>query len=299
MSLRSGCPLVVKVFRRLRGGSQAVLAAANDGQLYVVKFPNNLQGPGILFNEALGSELYRAFALPVPEWKPVSITDSFIDQNPDFWIETPTGRLRPSAGLCFGSRYLGRAGVRLLEILPRNYLNGVRNLRDFWLAWLIDICAEHADPRQVIFREESEGRFTAFFIDHGHMFGGPKNDQLCHFMASRYWDCRVYRPPSSDFLLELPMMELQRAMGSLHAESLWREIKALPDEWINFQALREFAKCLDRLSKPELLRDIHELIVDSARCMSAGNVLQLEPKRFAAKPMPGIHGRGLAPEIAG
>lgn len=53
-----GFPILTGFLKALRGGSQSILAQANDGQLYVVKFANNLQGKNLLFNEAAGSMLY-------------------------------------------------------------------------------------------------------------------------------------------------------------------------------------------------------------------------------------------------
>jgi hypothetical protein len=111
--------LATRYIRNLRGGSQPILAQASDGLLYVVKFTNNIQGANLPFNESIGTELYRACKLRVPAWKPVLVTDSFLDQNPDCWMQTPKGRLRPDSGLCFGSRFLGGDGIRLLEVLPR------------------------------------------------------------------------------------------------------------------------------------------------------------------------------------
>ena len=92
---------VTHFVRNLRGGSQPILAQASDGFLYVVKFANNLQGPNVLFNESAGSELFRAIGVPVPEWRPLRVSDSFLEKNRDCWMQTPGGRLRPSSGLCF------------------------------------------------------------------------------------------------------------------------------------------------------------------------------------------------------
>lgn len=50
---------IVEYVRPLRGGSQPFLAGASDGQLYVVKFNGNPQGPNVLLNECVGNELYR------------------------------------------------------------------------------------------------------------------------------------------------------------------------------------------------------------------------------------------------
>ena len=246
--------------RNLRGGSQPILAQASDGQLYVVKFTNNLQGANLPFNESMGSELYRACGLAVPQWKPLLVHDSFIEQNQDCWMQTPEGRLRPERGLCFGSRYLGGDGMRLLEILPGNSFKRVRNLKSFWLAWMIDICAQHTDNRQSLFQEDDSGRLNAFFVDHGHMFGGPKGEHQPRFQASHYLDYRVYRSVSSQYLLSF-----QKIAGSLDLDQLWKCVQKLPDNWKTQSAFDRFAQCLHRLSNASLLQNILETMVDFHR----------------------------------
>jgi hypothetical protein len=89
--------LAAKFVCNLRGGSQPILVEASDGLLYVAKFTDNLQGPNLPFNESIGSELYRACGLAVPLWKPLLVTDDFLDQNPGCWLQTAAGRLRPDS----------------------------------------------------------------------------------------------------------------------------------------------------------------------------------------------------------
>jgi hypothetical protein len=255
---RNSYSFVTHYIRNLRGGSQPILAQAGDGLLYVVKFNNNLQGANLPFNESIGTELYRACGLAGPSWKPLMVTNAFLDRNSDCWMQTPEGRLRPDSGLCFGSRFLGGDGIRLLEILPGTSFKRVRNHQDFWLAWLIDICAGHADARQAIFRETAEGALDAFFFDNGHLFGGPKGELRPHFLASRYLDPRIYRSVSSQYLLGL-----QKVAASLDVDQLWKRTKALPEEWKTASALESFEQCLKRLSTPILLQGILETIVDA------------------------------------
>ncbi len=251
---------VTRYIQNLRGGSQPILAQASDGLLYVVKFFNNLQGVNLLFNESAGSELYRACGLAGPSWKPLLVTDTFIDQNRDCWMQTPEGRLRPTSGLCFGSRFLGGDGIRLLEILPGTKLNRVRNHMSFWLAWLIDICAAHTDNRQAIFLEDNAGWMDAFFVDHGHLFGGPKGEQRLNFRASRYLDPRIYQSISSEQLLSI-----QKRAEDLNMDRLWRRIDTLPDQWKTDSALDGFAECLCKLSTPKLLRNVLDTMMDAQR----------------------------------
>ncbi len=249
---------ITRYIRSLRGGSQPILAQASDGRFYVVKFKNNLQGPNLLFNESIGSELYRSCKLPVPVWKPLLVTDSFLDQNPDCWMQTPEGSLRPDSGMCFGSSFMGGGSARLLEILPGTSFSRVRNIRDFWLAWLVDICARHSDHRQAVFQEDATGGLSAVFVDHGHNFGGPNGEHRVHFVTSRYLDPRIYQGVSSQQLSELP-----RVIGTVDVVGLWKKVHALPDDWRTSSALNNFAECLDRLSNAQLLHNVLETIVDN------------------------------------
>jgi hypothetical protein len=271
--LNKNFTVVTRYIRRLRGGSQPILAQASDGLLYVIKFTNNLQGPNLCFNESIGNELYRACGLQVPTWKPLLVLDSFLDQNPDCWLQTAQGRLRPEPLMCFGSRFLGGPGVRLFEILPQTSFKRVRNLKSFWLAWLIDICARHADNRQALFLEDAKGRLGVHFVDNGHLFGGPNGDSntTCDrkyhcrvrdrelvraFRCSRYLDSRIYQSVSSSYL-----MDLKRMVGSLDADRLWRNIQTLPEDWKTKSALDGFTHCLCTLSTPSLLQDIVDSMV--------------------------------------
>lgn len=261
------CTDVTHYVRRLRGGSQPILAQASDGLYYVIKYSNNLQGTNLPFNEAMGSELYRACGLDVPSWKPLRLTDSFLDCNPGSWIQTERGLLRPSAGICFGSRFLAPPPAKLFEILPASDYPRIANRAQFWLAWLIDICAEHADNRQALFLQDPAGQFLAHFVDHGHLFGGPKGDSRVHFRASQYLDSRIYPSLSSEELLNL-----RRRLGNIDVDGLWRAVLALPDSWKAPSALRSFGRCLQRLSQSALLCNLLDTIVDSvARRVGIGN----------------------------
>ena len=247
---------VTHYVRKLRGGSQPILARASDGFLYVVKFANSLQGPNLLFNESAGSELYRACGLSVPKWRPLEITDGFLDRNPGCWMETPEGRLRPASGLCFGSRYLGENGTRILEVLPGSSFKRVRNRFSFWLAWLIDICAEHVDHRQTVFVESAEGWLDAYFVDHGHLFGGPGADSTRHFGASRYLDQRIYEGVTAEVLLSF-----QDVLKALNSDKLRQRIEAIPAQWSHASAREGLERCLQKLTTPLLMQQVVEAVI--------------------------------------
>jgi hypothetical protein len=249
--------LVTQYIRGLRGGSQPIMARASDGLSYVVKFANNLQGPNVLFNECAGNELYRAYGLPVPEWTPLRVSDSFLDRNPECWMQTELGSLRPASGLCFGSRLMGQDGGRILEILPSSAFRRVRNQSDFLLAWLIDICADHIDNRQAVFVEEAEGWLEAYFIDHGHLFGGPAGDLNRNFRASRYLDPRIYPAVSFEAL-----PKFKNLVQALDVDKLRQRTKAIPNEWSDASAWERFDRCLQRLKMDSLVQNVFETIAD-------------------------------------
>jgi hypothetical protein len=256
MPVRRQEPAVVTQFiRKVRGGSQAFLAKASDGHLYVVKFTNNLQGPNLLFNECMGSELYRKAGLEVPSWRPLILGGQFVEQNPGCWMETPSGFKRPQAGLCFGSRFIGDQKTRLLEILPGNSFPRIRNRIDFWLAWLLDVCAEHADNRQAIFRQDGEGCYQAVFIDHGHMFCSPRGIVKPHFVAARYLDPRIYSNVCSE-----TMRVLRSRAIRLDCEGVWERVLTLPDEWMTNSAISNFTECLHTLSDSRSIEAVIEMI---------------------------------------
>jgi hypothetical protein len=286
---------VVRYVRNLRGGSQPILAFASDGLQYVVKFVNNLQGPNLLFNESAGSELYHVCGLSAPEWAVLRISDSFIDRNRDCWMQTPEGQLRPTAGLCFGSRFMGDNGKRLFEILPGSMFKRVRNQLSFGFAWLIDVCAEHMDNRQAIFVQDAYGWLDAYFVDHGHLFGGPKAESNKNFRVSRYLDPRIYSGVSLRAL-----MDFQVILKELDVDKLRQRIEAIPAEWSHSSARESFERCLERLKMDSLVRHVFEMIAYDLerRAETESGNSERERKRRSAVLRPGIYGAGLGPNCA-
>ncbi len=236
--------LVTHYIRSLRGGSQPILAEASDGNIYVVKFAGNLQGPHLPFNDSMGTELYRACGLPTTPWKALKVCNSFLDRNPACWLETPEGRRKPTAGLCLGSRFLGDQGTTLFEVLPGSYFQRVENAADFWLAWLVDVCTNHSDARQAIFCEKPSRQLAAVFIDFGYMFGGGTGtDPFRDSRQSRYRDRRIYPRINSGAL-----RTLRKTVNTMDTDQVFRQLAVLPDEWKTRSAIQNLTRCLDCLS---------------------------------------------------
>jgi len=244
----------------MRGGSQANLVLADDGCFYVVKVQDNLQGPNLLFNESAGYELYRSFGLKTPNWQTLQLSESFIEKNRAFWIHDLHDSRPPKPGLCFGSQFLGLEGIRTLEILPARSHKLIQNRADFWLAWVIDACAEHADNRQALFTEDTNSLLYATFLDHGSMFRGADGKSRHNIRASRYLDHRIY----PDLTL-MQQREIESHFANLDTEALLERIKALPEAWKTSSALQNFEQTLNCLSSGTLVRNLLQTMFDIAR----------------------------------
>jgi hypothetical protein len=268
------------LIRKLRGGSDPVLLAASDGLHYVVKFSNNLQGPNVLFNEAAGTELYHACGLPSPAWKPLLVTDSFLDRNRGAWMETDDGPLRPAAGLCFASLFMGGEPGRTFEILPGSYFQRIGNRMDFWLAWLVDACADHVDNRQAIFKEDARGALHALFIDHGHLFGGPDGKHRLPVIGSRYLDPRIYPAFGPEFGRN-EIAGLLKPLRSIDTGRIWRRVQALPEEWKSDSAFDRLRRSLDALADANRVRALLDAMFFDVESSTDRSVA---PARFGPLP---------------
>jgi hypothetical protein len=199
-SSRRGIPHIantihaIRFIRRMRGGSQASLIRCNDGKLYVVKFSNNQQGPNVLANEVIGSQLLRTLGFPTPSWKQVFVSNDFIDQNPDTAFEAPSGKISVESGLHFGSEFLGDDGSRrTYEWLPGGFISRLNNPNDYLGIYILDVLANHCDARQSLFTTLDGGNsFQGIFIDHGHLFGGPNWDLPSKSGKALCQDLRLY-----------------------------------------------------------------------------------------------------------
>src|SRR6202789_4365967 len=95
----------VRLIRKMRGGAQAHLLEASDGHFYVVKFLNNPQHRRILVNEWLGSAFLSYLGISTPETAIVRISEDFLADNPDVYLQLGSRRLAVPAGWHFGSRF--------------------------------------------------------------------------------------------------------------------------------------------------------------------------------------------------
>jgi hypothetical protein len=170
----SGVIQAVQHVRRMRGGAQAHLLRADDGQFYVVKFQNNPQHRRVLANELFASRLAVEVGLPVPESQIVEVSSWLVEHTPELTILLAGRALPCHAGLQFGSRYVvdpTSDSAQVFDFLPETMIDRVKNLEAFAGVLAFDKWTGNANGRQAAFwKQARERKYTATFIDQGYCF---------------------------------------------------------------------------------------------------------------------------------
>jgi len=174
----------VRHVRKMRGGAQAHLLEADDGNWYVVKFRNNPQHRRVLVNESIAATFLDYLKIATPETALIHVTPQFLGANPEVHLSLGTRQVPVEPGWQFGSRYPGDPGrIAVYDFLPDALLPQVVNLADFRAILVFDKWVGNADGRQSVFyralvrnSERDAGAkpgFVARMIDHGFAFNGP------------------------------------------------------------------------------------------------------------------------------
>lgn len=192
----------VRHVRKMRGGAQAHLLEAEDGNWYVVKFRNNPQHRRVLVNELLSAIFLEYLQIATPETAVIEVTAAFLAANPEIHLQLGTQRIEVEPGWHFGSRYPGDpARAAVYDFLPDALLAQVANLEDFRAVLVFDKWTGNADGRQAVFYrarvrqgETAPGRaaFVARMIDHGYTFNGPNWDYPDSPLQGLYGRRQVY-----------------------------------------------------------------------------------------------------------
>ena len=134
-------------------GRRAISSAqASDGACYVTKFQNNPQHIRVLANEMLATNLGLALGLPMPRVEVIEVSDWLIKHTEDLRISLGGSKIPCQSGKQLGSLYVGRESPGMtFDYLPRELLEGVRNLSDFARVLVLDKWTCNSDGRQAIF----------------------------------------------------------------------------------------------------------------------------------------------------
>jgi len=251
--------------RKMRGGAQAHLIEADDGQFYVVKLRENPQHRRVLINESVSTVLLRYLELSAPEVVIVSVSPEFLAASPEVGIRLASQVVPAAPGWHFGSRYPGDPdAIAVYDFIPDVLLGGVVNLREFLGILAFDKWAGNADGRQCVFfrsrvhewsaaRTESRPGFLAWMIDHGFAFNGPYWDFPDAPLQGLYHRPLVYEQVRSLRDFE-PWLE---RISNFPLEVLDEAYRRVPLQWLNgdLDALEALLETLMRRRKrvPELI----------------------------------------------
>ncbi|MDP9052234.1 MAG: HipA domain-containing protein [Acidobacteriota bacterium] len=222
--------LAVQAIRRMRGGAQSQLMLGADGALWVVKFQNNPQHLRVLANELIATRLAQAAGLTVPATDVVEVSAWLIDNTPGMHVEPARGQVvRYTPGLQFGSRFIGGLMPgQVVDYLPEQQLDGVRNLAEFAGMLALDKWTGNCNGRQAVFdRRPRERRYRATFIDQGFCFNAgewtfPDSPLRGVFARNRVYAGVTGWPSFEPWLTRIEELE---------GDTLWNIADIVPPEW--------------------------------------------------------------------
>ncbi|MGC8794874.1 MAG: HipA family kinase [Bryobacteraceae bacterium] len=232
-----------RLIRKMRGGAQAHLIEAEDGQFYVVKFSNNPQHRRVLVNELIAGVFLQYLGISTPEMQIISITSEFLRRYPETGFQWDNQRIPAAPGWHWGSRYPGHPDrVSVYDYLPDVLLRRVTNLREFAGILAFDKWMGNSNGRQAVFVRPgpqqpagSGGMFFALMIDQGYVLNGPFWDFPDAPLHGLYHRPTVYEPvtgwesfqPWLDRILHFPVEVMDRACKQVPLEWMEGEEAAL------------------------------------------------------------------------
>lgn len=255
--------VAVQQIRRMRGGAQGHLMLGADGNAWVVKFQNNPQHMRVLANELVAARLSAAVGLTTPQVDVVEVSPWLIEHTPELEIDFGRRRERCSAGLQFGSRFVGGLMPgQTVDYLPAEQLAEVRNLGEFAGILALDKWTGNANGRQAVFaRKARERRYRAVFIDFGYCFHAGEWRFEDNPLRGVYYRNEVYRGVRgwADFEPWLSRLE------KLAPEVVWAAVEDVPPEWYggNLSEIEALAERL--LARRGRIRELIEMFARSDR----------------------------------
>ncbi|HEY3825547.1 MAG TPA: HipA family kinase [Bryobacteraceae bacterium] len=213
----------------MRGGAQGHLMLGADGNAYVVKFQNNPQHLRVLVNELMATKLAAAIGLTAPACDVVEVTDWLVENTAELDLDLGSRRERCTAGHCFGSRLVGGLMPgHLLDYLPEEQLNEVRNLEEFAGILALDKWTCNTNGRQAVFsRKQREKKYTATFIDYGYCFNAGEWVFRDSPLRGVYGRNAVYRGVTGWENFDPWLSRLE----TLKPETIWAIAETVPPEW--------------------------------------------------------------------
>ena len=226
--------LAVQHIRRMRGGSQAHLMLASDGNYYVVKFQNCPQHPRVLANEFLATKIGIALGLPMPDVHVIDVPASLIAQTPGLRIEMAGLQFPCSSGLQLASRYAADLWQdQVVDHLPDDIFPKVANRHHLVQVLVFDKWAGNCDSRQAVFaRFHNEQVHRMMCIDQGFCFNAGEWNFPDLPLHGVYQRNIVYRGVTGWDSFE-PVLSYAEDFDS---QAIWEIAREIPSEWYQHDA---------------------------------------------------------------
>ncbi len=218
----------VQHLRPLRGGAQAHLLRASDGNWYVTKFQNNPQHVTVLANEMLATRLGRFLGLPMPRVEVIEVSDWLIEHTPDLRIRLTGHDVPCQSGKQMGSLYAGDPEAAL-DYLPQELLTQASNVADFARVLVLDKWACNADRRQAVYSRRSarSRRYEATFIDQGYCFNAGEWTFPDYPLRGVFANNCVYERVTGWESFEPALTKAEE----MSLDVIWRCVLDIPEEW--------------------------------------------------------------------
>ena len=183
----------------------------------------------VLANEMFATNLGLALGLPMPRVEVIEVAVWLIEQTEDLRINLGGAKIPCRSGKQLGSLYVGCEGSGMtLDYLPRELLQGVRNLSDFPRVLVLDKWTGNSDGRQAIFwKGRRRQRYDATFIDQGYCFNASEWSFPDYPLRGIYANNCVYEGVAGWEAFE-PVLSRAEEMD---AHTIWQCAAEIPEEW--------------------------------------------------------------------
>ena len=177
----------------------------------------------------LATNLGLALGLPMPQVAVIEVSDWLIEHTEDLRISLGGAKIPCLSGRQLGSVYVGcESPAMTLDYLPRELLQGVRNLSDFARVLVLDKWTCNSAGRQAIFsKAASRQRYTATFIDQGYCFNAGEWTFPDSPLRGAYANNCVYEGVVGWEAFEPALTRAEE----MDADAIWRCAAEIPEEW--------------------------------------------------------------------
>lgn len=229
----------VEHIRKMRGGSQAHLLRASDGNSYVTKFQNNPGGIRTLASEFLATRLALFLGLPMAEVQVIEVPESLIENTPALRMEIDGTSYPCAPGLQLGSRYAGHPEKdRVFDHIPQSQVRLVVNRLDVLQMLAFDKWVGNCDGRQAVFVKRGPAfRYRMTCIDQHYCFDGHEWSFPDVSLHGMYRHVEVYAEVAGWESFEPTLSRIE----AIDYADLWRCAAEIPHDWIEYDGEGLFA----------------------------------------------------------